>query len=261
MSASNLKIQVQARGEGRPLVLLHAYPLSHILYDKLLPPPQTQLILPDFPGFGSTPWAEAGWTLEDFARSLQRALEDLGVRQKVVLGGVSMGGYGALEYVRLFPDQVEGLLLAGTKAGLDEETARFRRLEVADKVEREGTGFLLKVMPNNLLGATTIQGNPALLERVRDCVRLAPPRAVAGAQRAMAVRRDQSETLRVLRVPALWLAGAEDQFVSTDEARQNASLSSKIRLQVLDQVGHLVPWESPDQFQNLLNEFVGTLPG
>jgi pimeloyl-ACP methyl ester carboxylesterase len=93
-------ISIDVRGVGKPLVLLHAFPLSRKLWSQLEPPDGFQLVLPDFPGFGSSPLAPSGLTMMETAQSLQKHLKEKGITGPIALGGISMGGYWALEFLR-----------------------------------------------------------------------------------------------------------------------------------------------------------------
>src|SRR5581483_5700171 len=106
-------------GTGSPLVLLHAFPLSHELWQGFQAPAGHQLVLPDFPGFGLSPLHNGDLTLFEAAQGLENHLRSLGLTQPITLGGISMGGYWAFEYLRLFPGRVAKLLLISTRPGTD----------------------------------------------------------------------------------------------------------------------------------------------
>ena len=243
-------------GSGHPLVLLHAFPLSHLIWKNLQPPAGYQLILPDFPGFGQSPLAHPGFTLADAAESLQNNLKELGVIEPVTLGGISMGGYWALEFARQFPQSLKSLLLISTRAGADKPEGRQKRLASAEKVEEEGTGFLVDSMVPGLLGKTTMVGNKALVQLISDWIRETPPQAVSLAQRAMANRRDQEDLLPKVKVKTLVLAGKEDALIPFSESESMAKTIPNSQLHLLDHVGHLIPLEDPKNFQKILNGFL-----
>src|SRR5579859_3200323 len=150
------KISSEETGKGLPLVLLHAFPLSHLIWEKIDPPAGYRMIKADFPGFGLSPIAPEGLTLQEAAQGLQQHLEERGIREPFALGGISMGGYWAMEFIRLFPQLVSKILFISTRTGVDKPEARQNRLNMADKVLREGTEFLIQAMVPGLLGKTTL---------------------------------------------------------------------------------------------------------
>ena len=247
-------VHLKTIGEGQPIVLLHALPLSKALFDEVQPPPDSQLILADFPGFGDSPMVEGEFSFTQLAFGLRKALERQHCSEPITLGGVSMGGYWTMEFLRLFPDHVKRILFIATRANADNDSARQIRLELADRLEKYGPDP--SAPKPQLLGATTLDEKPDVVQKFQEAIRIANSKAIAKAHRAIATRRDQTNTLRALRIPALWMAGMEDLVVSPEEAKRFASLSPKIEWFPFEESGHLIPWEEPSVFQEQLNQFV-----
>jgi pimeloyl-ACP methyl ester carboxylesterase len=95
------------------------------------------VVAPDFPGFGRSPRTPAQPDVRYYAEGVRNLLDRLGL-ERVVLGGVSMGGYVAFECMRLFPERVSALVLANTRPDPDSEEARETRNEMALRVAQEG---------------------------------------------------------------------------------------------------------------------------
>ena len=244
------------RGSGKPLVLLHAFPLSHSIWQGLNPPAGYELILPDFPGFGQSALAPAGLTLAEAAMDLENHLQEKGIKEPIVLGGISMGGYWAMEYLRQFPQRVAKIIFISTRPGVDKPEGRQNRLNMAEKVLQEGTEFMVKAMIPGLLGKSTLSDKPEVADQVVKWIRATQPEAVALAQRAMADRRDQTGLLPALKVPTLILAGQEDALILPTEAESMAKAVPGSQLKVLDRVGHLIPIEDAAGFQKILDGFL-----
>ncbi len=243
-------------GFGKPVVLLHAFPLSNQLWMYLTPPPGFQLILPDFPGFGNSPLAPAGLSLVEAAQGLENHLIQKGIHEPVILGGISMGGYWAMEFIRQFPHQVDKVLFVSTRPGLDKPEARQNRLKMADRVEKEGVGFLAEAMIPGLLGKSTLTKKPLAAKRLTDWIQKTDPAAVALAQRTMADRRDQTGLMAGLKVKTWVVAGLEDALIPSTEAETMAKTIPGSNLRLLEGVGHLVPLEDPAGFQKILDGFL-----
>jgi len=107
-------IRSALKGNGYPIVLLHAFPLSHEIWHEINLPEQYQLVLPDFPGFGLSPLPPSQISLSDAAQGLCKHLTEKGIDGPVTLGGISMGGYWALEFIRQYPEKVNALMLIST---------------------------------------------------------------------------------------------------------------------------------------------------
>lgn len=251
-----MELSLNITGTGKPLVLLHAFPLDHRMF-KIAKLIGFQLILPDFPGVHSTEKIELDLNLEMVADALKRELDKiLPSSERIVLGGISMGGYWAFEFFRKYPDKVSKLILISTRAGKDLPEAKNRRLAMAGKVEIDGVGYLPEVMLSGLLGATTHENRPHIVEAVKKMILMANPSSVAAAQRAMANRRDQTEQLSTISVPTLVIAGKEDRLITVSEAEWMAKTIPNCELKVIETAGHLIPLETPELFTKILSEFL-----
>jgi 3-oxoadipate enol-lactonase len=238
------------------IVFLHAFPLSHLVWNQLKPIPGYQFVTPDFPGFGGTALANPGFTLEQAACNLERQLTQKKIQKPFTMAGISMGGYWAFEYYRQFSDQLDKLILISTKPGADKPEGRQNRLNMAERVEKEGISYLPEAMIPGLLGKTTLADKPAVKQQIADWITHTPSQAVASAQRAMADRRDQTNLLAQIKAKTLILAGREDALIPFVESEAMSKLIPNCRLQIIDQVGHLIPVEAPHEFQNSIEVFL-----
>lgn len=229
-------------------MLLHAFPVDSRMWDGVRAPlaARGRLITPDQRGLGRSPLPESGRepSLDDAARDVLAMLDRLEL-DRVVLGGCSMGGYLTMAVLRAAPERVDGVVLIDTKASADGDQARANRLAMAERVEREGVGFLPDPTVPLVLGKTTREQRPEVVERLREIVAAQPPAGVAWAQRAMAARPDSVETLRALDVPALVIVGEEDELTRIDEAHAMVDAIPGATLEVIPAAGHLSPMEDP----------------
>src|SRR5215203_7214226 len=115
-------------GPGDPVVLLHAFPLNGRMFEPQMEvlSEEHRVVAPDYPGFGRSPRTPAQPDVRYYAEAVRRLLDRLGI-ERVVLGGVSMGGYVAFGCLRLFPERVSGLVLANTRPEPDSEEMRENR--------------------------------------------------------------------------------------------------------------------------------------
>lgn len=249
-------------GTGTPLVLLHAFPLSSAMWlaQREGLGHRCRVVTPDQRGFGGSPLGDDPPSLDLCADDLAQLLDRLGL-ERVVLGGLSMGGYVAMAFLRRHPDRVAALVLADTKASADPEPARANRERIAQAVQEEGSTVLVDDVLPTLLGPTTVAGRPSVVGRVQGLVQAAPPAAVAWAQRAMAARPDSFATLQELDRPALVLVGDQDALSPVADAQAMADALPQGRLAVLPDAGHLSAVETPDAFTEQVARFVGELEG
>lgn len=247
-------------GQGDPLLFLHAFPLSSRMWEGQLAAfsPSHRCLALDFAGFGGSVAAvTAGEVsrMEDLADQARALLDHVGVERAVVCG-LSMGGYAAFALAEAAPERLAGLILADTRAGADTEEGRKGRLAMAERVAKEGTGFLAEAMIPKLLGSTTRAERPQVVSWVSQEIAAARPEGVAAAQRGMAERPDRFATLAKLAVPTLALAGEEDELTPPDEARRLAAAVAGSHLAILPRAGHLSSLETPGAWNGAVAQFL-----
>jgi pimeloyl-ACP methyl ester carboxylesterase len=256
-----VELTYRETGSGRPLVLLHAFPLSSAMWleQRNGLGDVCRVITPDQRGFGGTPLGGDPPSLDAAADDVAELLDRLELDQ-VVLGGLSMGGYVAMAFLRRHADRVAALLLADTKATSDPAPARANRERIAAAVEGDESSTVLvdDVLPT-LIGATTAASRPLVSGRVRALVQAAPAVAVAWAQRAMAARPDSMETLRAFPRPSLVVVGSEDTLSPPADAEAIATALPQSRLVVLPEAGHLTAVETPEAFNAVVTSFLSQL--
>lgn len=246
-------------GGGTPLVLIHAFPMDGRMWA-----PQTDgdfgfpLLVPDLPGFGSSPATDGPWSLEEQARWLANHLDARGF-DSAVLCGLSMGGYIALAFAALFPNRLAGLVLADTRATPDTEAVKIAREETAGRVLREGMAFLADDMVAKLFGAASKASNPGLVARVRDMMMDQDPQGVAQALLAMRDRPSREGALARLAVPLLIIIGSEDTVTAPWEARDMAGIARNARVVQILGAGHLSNLEAPAAFNGALRRYMAEL--
>jgi 3-oxoadipate enol-lactonase len=210
------------------VLLLHAFPL-----DKQMWEPQRaaltghQVIAPRLYGRGKTmdEWADsiAGETDGDLA-----------------VVGASMGGYCALALARRAPERVRGLLLVGARPDADTEERRAGRGETIQLIHDEGLDGLWRMVMPKLFHDQSV-ANKQLVYRDVD--------ALVTALEAVRDRQDSTDVARSFPGPVQFVVGEFDPYVSAAELEE-------FEVRELQGVGHLVNLERPDEFNQILREFV-----
>ena len=245
------------RGQGPPLLFLHAFPLGLVMWD-----PQAQafaashqVVRFDARGFGGSPPGDGLLTMERIADDAVALLDHLGLSRAVVCG-LSMGGYAAFALVRRHADRLRGLVLADTRAGADSDAARAARAAQADTARKEGSAAVADAVLPKLVGETTHKRRPEIVARLRETIAATPPRGIADALAGLAARADSTSTLREIRVPTLVLCGAEDVITPVAEAEALVRGIAGSRLEIVPEAGHLSSVENPEAFNNALGRFL-----
>ena len=233
------------------LVLLHAFPLDHRMWDatKALVAGFSDVLTPDLPQLDQEP------SLEAAADAVAAVLRSAG-SERAVVAGLSMGGYVALALLERHPDLVAGLALIDTKSTADAPDARANRLRIADEAEASGTVDPVRPMSGVLLGETTRTLRPEVTAVVDGWIGEQDPAAVAWSQRAMAARPDRTDVLRGFAGPVRVVVGDEDTVTPVAAAEHLVSAAQDARLVVVPRAGHLTAIEDPAAVAEVLSELL-----
>lgn len=260
---NGVELSYDDAGRGEPVLLVHAFPLNRRMWERqaaALVDAGYRVIAPDLRGFGESEPPPAGYPLAQLADDLTALLDTLGIA-RVVLVGLSMGGYIAFRLLEHAPERVSALVLADTRAGADSEQAAATRRERAALAERAGVAAVVPaLLPGMVAGGRLEAADPALVEHIRALMLAASPAGLAAAQRAMAARPDSTPLLSHIACPTLVICGAEDTLTPPAEARLLAERIPNARLVVLDGAGHLANLERPAAFNAALLDFLKGLP-
>jgi 3-oxoadipate enol-lactonase len=244
-------------GPGDTVVLLHAFPVNGRMFEPQMEAlsEERRVVAPDYPGFGRSPRTPAQPDVRYYAEAVRRLLDRLGI-ERVVLGGVSMGGYVAFGCLRLFPERVSGLILANTRPEPDAEEVRENRKNMARRVAEEGVEVLIELQMERLLARDTLENDAAVVEKVRAMILESSPNGVVAALGAMRDRPDSTPLLASIEVPTLVIGGEEDEISSPEVMEAMAEKIPNSRHVTLPRAGHLSNLEAPEGFNSALKEFL-----
>lgn len=194
-----------------------------------------------------------------YAADLAALLDVLGV-DEVVLCGLSMGGYIALEFLRQRRSRVRGLVLMDTRAEADTPEIRRSRDAAAATAKERGAAAIADAMLPKVLAAATLGRRPDMAERLRSLMAGTPVPGIVGALAAMRDREGSEALLETLApIPTLVVVGEADGVAPPAQARAMAAAIPGAKLAIIPGAGHLPPLEQPDATTERLREFLRSL--
>ena len=178
-----LTMAYREEGAGDPIVFLHGNPTSSYLWRAVLGPTARhgRCLAPDLIGVGGSdklPDAGPGsYRFVEHRRFLDGLLDELGVRERVVLVGHDWGGVLAIDWARRHPDAVRGIayletLVAPVASGDPHEPdpAFFGPLRGPDgeRLVLDDNVFVEAVLPGGTLRTLTDEERAAYCAPYRD---------------------------------------------------------------------------------------------
>lgn len=258
LTVNGVSLAVDVRGDAaQPAILfVHGFPLDRTQWAPMLDALDgTFRIAPDLRGFGASDAPDLGYSMATYAADLIALLDALGV-ERVVVCGLSMGGYIAFELARRAPDRLRGLVLMDTRAEPDSPDARRNRDATAQQARDRGPSPIADAMLGRLLSERTPR---TVAARVRGTIMATPVAGLVGALGAMRDRPDSTGLLADLTLPTLVIVGEDDSITPPTDARRLAEAIPNARLAIVSGAAHLPPIEQPRATARLVADFMAQL--
>jgi 3-oxoadipate enol-lactonase len=245
-------------GAGRPLVLLHAFPLARQMWRSQLASlcTEARIIAPDLRGFGESGPFTGIPCIEQLADDVEALLDRLAIMEPVALGGLSMGGYVALAFARRHPQRLRALILADTRAEPDDETGKANRDKMIALAHERGSRAVIEQMLPKMLSEETQKERPQVKEDVIQMAASQSKEAIAAALVALRDRADARPSLSSIRVPTVVLVGAKDALTPPEMSHRLAAAIPGAQLKQVAGAAHLSNLEQPELFNEAVRQFL-----
>jgi pimeloyl-ACP methyl ester carboxylesterase len=255
IEAAGLRLGVTDEGAGKPVLLLHPFPLDGTVLDGQVEvlTRERRVIRVDFPGFGNSPAPEGAVSIEGYARAVREAL----AKKKILRAegiGLSLGSYVLIELSRQAPALFDRLVLVSSRATAASPEVRAEREAMAKRAEAEGVAWVAASWPPLLLKPAA---ELAALRTVEKIINRATPQGIAAGARALANRPDQSAAARGVTAKTMVVHGGEDRLTPLAEAAALAQLIPQSRLEVIPGAGHVPHLDEADRFNRSVVSFLG----
>ena len=251
-------IFTKVEGKGSPILLLHSYWGSHILFDYMAKTLslKMQVIRIDLPGHGNSGTPPSDYSFEKFAFVLNELLTRLNVHEKVSIIGHSMGGYAALAFAAEFPERISSLILmqAPTQAA-DKQSIKFREREVILILQGKKDLLLQATISSNFAP----ENSSSMLKNIQLLYQTSSQVTLEGAVMTVFAINNRKNSLVVLQksqYPILIIIGKYDKVYSAEDQLAEASQIPHAEVLMLNHSGNLGFLEEEDLVVNKIAEFL-----
>jgi pimeloyl-ACP methyl ester carboxylesterase len=277
---SSLWINYQKAGptDAPVILLLHGLGTRASFWQPVIPPLISQgfqVIAPDLPGFGFSDPFRALYTPAHVGRLIREFAEALDLVSVIVIGH-SMGGTIAGGFAIADPARIKALVFVdaygfsnnfmplspGILPNLAIPSLYYRLTWQLEKLiepiiesnfhvpERISPEILNMALAENWLGNPTV--------RVKILFGLGV--SIGSQFQRRAYVQHLRERFNQYRFPISVIWGQEDSFIPVRDAYQFEAEIPEIALQVIPDCGHVPPLEKTDEFNQLLMQFIESLP-
>lgn len=261
VSIPGATLSVEIRGSGKPMLFVHGFPLDHSMWKHQIDEfSKSHLVIaPDLRGFGKSTATPGETSMRQFADDLAAMLDALEITEPVVYCGLSMGGSIGWMFTQHHRNRLRGLIVCDARAAADTPDAAKGRAALAERVLKEGTGFIPDTSLPRLFAASTFKDQPAVIEATRAVILATNTLGVAGGALGLGSRPDVTAWLPKVDLPTLLIVGTDDQISTVAEMRSIADAIPGSKFFEVRGAGHMAPLELPQTVNAEIAKFLTTL--
>ena len=250
----NTKISYTDQGKGTAVVLLHGFLENQSMWKAFIPElvKKHRIITIDLLGHGETECLGYVHTMEDQADMVHHVLHELKIR-KVVLIGHSMGGYVALAFAELYPDNVKGIVLQNSTSRADSDERKANRDRAIIAVKQNYSAFI-RMSIANLFSEDNRERLAEKIEEVRNEALKTPLQGIVAALEGMKIRNDREVLLHFSPYPILLILGKKDGVLNYEDSLEQIE-NTKVEL-VSFPDGHMSHIENEAGLKTVLVNFL-----
>jgi non-heme chloroperoxidase len=267
-NSGNIDLYYEDHGAGKPVVLIHGYPLSGASWEK-----QTAVLLAaghrvvtyDRRGFGKSSQPSTGYNYDTFAADLHKLVTHLELRD-FALAGFSMGGGEVARYIgkygsqgvrkAIFISSVPPFLLKTPDNPEGVDASVFAGIEKAVAADRYA--FFTEFF-KNFYNTDLLLGKLVSEQAVQASWNLAAGASATASLACVAAwHEDFRQDLARVDVPTLVLHGDADRILPIGASgNRTAKLIRGARLSVVKDGPHCITWTHAEQVSAELAAFLG----
>ncbi len=148
VETNGVKIFYRSIGQGEPLLLLHGFTVSHVVWMRFVPrlSDDFRLIIPDLRGHGNSTNPDDIFTHETSAVDMFGLMDALGIEQFKAIGH-SSGGMTLTHMSLMDPSRITSMILMGSTSIFPEACREIQRSTTYETSDPGMLGFLMTIHP------------------------------------------------------------------------------------------------------------------
>ncbi|GAA3773414.1 alpha/beta hydrolase [Corallibacter vietnamensis] len=233
-------------GEGTPIIVLHGLMGGLSNFDSVtrnFSEKGYKILVPELPIYTMSLLKT---NVKSFAKYLHDFIEFKGFDQVILLGN-SLGGHIGLYHTKLFPEKVKALIITGS-SGLYESAmgSGYTKRSDYDVIKKKAQDVFYD--PE----VATKEIVDEVYETVNDRNKLIKTLAIAKS----AIRHNMAADLPKMNTPTCIIWGKNDTVTPPEVAEEFNELLPDSDLYWIDKCGHAAMMEHPEEFNNLLENWL-----
>ena len=257
VNGSNLHYEEAGDKAGMPVLFIHGFPFSHEMWKQQmeLVSKTYRAITYDIKGHGLSDVGDGQYTIEGHVDDLFALLDHLHL-DRVVIVGLSMGGYITLRALERNQDRFRAAVLCDTRSEADTPEGKLRRFGGMVEVKKSGSQQFADTFLKSVFAPASLTTKPEAVEAIRRIIARTPPLSISGTLLALAARTDTTGVLPLIRIPVLILVGAVDQVTPPAASQAMHERIKDSELQIVPGAAHMSNLENTEFFNRALLSFL-----
>jgi len=255
----------ETAGKGTPFVMIHAGVADSRQWNKEFAhfSQGYKAVRYDLRGYGRSEPVDGDFNHMD---DLMAVLEGLDIRVPAILMGCSLGGSLALDFALEHPERVKALIMVGSgPSGLDLDVPESPKFPQARKAWESGDIDLAAELETQIWfdgqGRAPDQVDPEARRLAYEMDRLALRLdARKLGKRVPNTDKPAAERLSELQGPVLVIVGAQDEPYSHGAADYMIQHAPSAQKALIEDAAHLPNMDHPDEFRQIVEDFLRGLP-
>lgn len=190
-------------------------------------------------------------SMEENANVVHEVLEHLHI-QKAILVGHSMGGYVALAFAELYPDEIQKLVLLNSTSKEDSAEKKLNRTRAIKAVKQNYVNFVSLAIANLFSENNRIRLADEI-EKVKTEALKTPLQGIVASLEGMKIRKDRENLLKQILFPVLLVLGKKDPVLNYD--KNIAQIENTTVKLVAFEDGHMSQIENKEELKKVLTDF------
>jgi pimeloyl-ACP methyl ester carboxylesterase len=250
----NTKIAYTDVGKGSAVILLHGFLENQTMWNHLVPilSLKNRVITIDLLGHGATGCLGYVHAMEDNADAVQAVLSELRVR-KAVLIGHSMGGYVALAFAELYPENIKGLVLVNSTSKADSVERKHNRDRAIKAVKQNYINFI-RLSISNLFSEENRERLSNEIEHVKLEALKTPLQGIVASLEGMKIRKDREVLLHFGPFQKMLVLGKKDGVLNYEDQLEQIENTTTQLVTLPD--GHMSHLENSTELTEELLKFI-----
>lgn len=249
----NINVGYSDTGKGTALVLLHGFLENSSMWEAYVHEfsKKYRVVTIDLLGHGQTEPLGYVQSMEDNADMVHAVLGELRIR-KAIFTGHSMGGYVALAYAELYPDNIKGIALVNSTSKADSKERKMNRDRAIVAVKQDYTNFV-RLSIANLFSEDKREELADEIEKVKVDALKTPLQGIVASLEGMKIRKDREVLLHFGNFPVLLVLGINDPVLNYEENLEQIENTRTELISFPD--GHMSPIENREGLRAALLSF------